>query len=224
MLDFKISERLRAVSLFVRDGAILADIGTDHAYLPIYLSLNNKIKFGYASDVNVGPIERAKENIKRFNLENKIFTNVANGLEGVEIFMPTDITICGMGGELIAKIIDKSTYVRNNKVRLILQPMTCVKELREYLQNGFFTIDENIVFEDNKFYQIICVEYDGKYHDLSNVEKEIGPKNIVNKGVFVNKFINSTIVKKHKIADGLKLGGYDITDIKKEISDLEKLL
>ena len=224
MLDLKISDRLHTVSLFVRDGAILADIGTDHAYLPIYLALNNKIKLGYASDINLGPIERAKENIKRFKLEEKIFTNVASGLENIENIKPTDIAICGMGGELIAKIIDASSYVRNNKIRLILQPMTCVKELREYLQNGFSTIDENVIFEDGKLYQIICVEYDGCYHELSEVEKEIGPKNLVNKGTFVDKLINSTIVKKRKIADGMKQGGYDIINIEKEISDLEKLL
>ena len=224
MIDFKISERLRTVSTFVRDGAILADIGTDHAYLPIYLALNNRIKTGYASDINKGPLDRALENIRKYNLENVIKTNLASGLDGIENFAPTDITICGMGGELIAKIIDSSAYVKNGNVRLILQPMTCVKELREYLQNGFFTIAENVVFEDNKLYQIICVEYDGQVHNMSDIEMEIGPKNLINKGVMVEKLIFSTIVKKQKILNGLRLGGYETADLEKEIEDLEKLL
>ena len=224
MIEFKISERLRTVSSFVRDGAILADIGTDHAYLPIYLALNNRIKFGYASDINKGPIDRALENIRKYNLDSLIKTNLANGLDGIENFAPTDITICGMGGELIAKIIDSSTYVKNKNVRLILQPMTCVKELREYLQKGFYTIVENVVFEDDKLYQIICVEYDGQEHSMSNIEMEIGPKNLINKGVMVEKLIYSTIAKKQRILSGLRLGGYETADLEKEIEDLEKLL
>ena len=224
MTDFKISERLRTASLFVRDGAVLADIGTDHAYLPIYLALNNRIKSAYASDVNKGPLERAFDNIRKYNLESVIHTNIANGLDGIENFAPTDIAICGMGGELIAKIIDSSPYVRNENIRLILQPMTCVKELREYLENGFFTVAENVVFEDEKLYQIICAEYDGKRHTLSEIEKEIGPKNLINKGSTVDMLINFTIAKKQKILNGLRLGGYETDSLKKEIMDLEKLL
>ena len=224
MADFKISNRLRTVSSFVRDGAILADIGTDHAYLPIYLALKNRIKSAYASDVNKGPLDRALENIKKFNLEDIISTSIANGLDGIEKFAPTDITICGMGGELIAKIIDSSEYVKNKNVRLILQPMTCVKELREYLQNGFFTIDENVVYEDDKLYQIICVEYDAKVHKLSDIEKEIGPRNLVNKGTEVKMLLNFTIAKKRKVFEGLRLGGHDTSEIEKEIIKLEKLI
>ena len=83
MSEFKISKRLCTAASYVRNGAVVADIGTDHAYLPIYLALNGIIKEGYASDINQGPIERANENIKKYNLENVIHTRVAPGLDGI---------------------------------------------------------------------------------------------------------------------------------------------
>ncbi|MBQ7788232.1 MAG: SAM-dependent methyltransferase [Clostridia bacterium] len=223
MADFKISKRLCTAASLVRDGAVVADIGTDHAYLPIYLALNGKIKSAIASDINEGPIERAKENIHKYNLENMIQARVAPGLEGIEKFEPTDIVICGMGGELIVKILEASQYVRNKNVRLVLQPMTTAKELREYLQNGFSTIAEKIVFEDNKIYQILCVQYVGDLEPLSEIELELGKLNIQNKEENFDKLLYSAIAKKQKRYEGLKLGGYDTSKIEKEIQELEKL-
>lgn len=224
MSNIKISKRLCTASLYVRDGAVLADIGTDHAYLPIYLALEGKIKSAIASDINVGPIKKAEENICKNNLRDTIYTNVANGLDGIEKYAPTDIAICGMGGELIAQILESSSYVKNQSIRLILQPMTSVKELREYLQNGYSTIAENVVCEDGKIYQIICAEYDGNHHPMTSVELEIGRKNLENKGSNVDSLIFSTIAKKQKKLEGLKLGGYDTKDVEKEIMELESLI
>ncbi len=223
MADFKISKRLCTAASLVRDGAVVADIGTDHAYLPIYLALNGKIKSAIASDINEGPIERAKENIHKYNLEEVIQTRVKPGLEGIEKFEPTDIVICGMGGELIVKILEASQYVRNKNVRLVLQPMTTAKELREYLQDGFSTIAEKIVFEDNKVYQILCVQYVGGFVPLSDVELELGKLNIQNKEDNFDKLLNFAIAKKQKRYEGLRLGGYDTSEIEKEIQELEKL-
>ena len=221
---FKISKRLCTVASYVRDGAVVADIGTDHAYLPIYLALENKIKEGIASDINEGPILRAKENIHKYGLDHLIKTCIADGLDDIEKYAPTDILICGMGGELIARIIDRSKYAKTQGVRLILQPMTSIKELREYLQNGFYTIAENVVFEDNKLYQIICVEYDGIKRNYSLTELELGIKNIQNGGVAFEKLAKSLLAKKEKKLNGLKYGGYDTTEIEKEIDELKSLL
>ncbi|MBQ7760691.1 MAG: SAM-dependent methyltransferase [Clostridia bacterium] len=223
MNEYKISKRLCTASSHVRDGAVVADIGTDHAYLPIYLARHGRIKKAYACDLNEGPIQRAKENISKYNLDDIIEVRLQNGLDGIEALAPTDIVICGMGGELIASILDNSSYVRQKGIRLILQPMTFVKELRKYLENGFSTIAENAICEDGKIYQLMCVEYDGTQKTLSNVELELGPKNLINKGIEFEKLLFSTIAKKQKILNGLRLGGYDTTQIEEEISELEKL-
>ena len=220
----KISKRLCTVADYVRNGAVVADIGTDHAYLPIYLAQSNKIQRAVASDINVGPLDRAKINIEKNGLNNVIDTYLTNGLNGIEKFEPTDILICGMGGELIAKIIDESSYVKNNGVRLILQPMTSVRELREYLQRGFFAIAENIVFEDKKLYQIICVEYDGIDRKYSDIQLELGPKNIESNSDNFKMLVSATIKKREKKIDGLRLGGYDTDETEREIIELKKLL
>ena len=223
MSEIKLSKRLSTAVSYVRSGAVVADIGTDHAYLPIYLVSEGIASSALASDINEGPILKAKENILRYGLQNKVFTKIADGLDCIEAFKPTDVLICGMGGELIARIIDQSSYVKNSKIRLILQPMTSVYELRQYLSNGFSTIAEKVVCEDGKIYQIICAEYDGVVHRYTNLELELGKINIEEKSVEYKELLNSTIAKKQKKLSGLKLGGYDINDVEREIAELERL-
>lgn len=223
MSDIKLSKRLSTAASYVRSGAFVADIGTDHAYLPIHLVLSGVARGALASDVNQGPILKAKENISKYGLNSLIHTEIADGLFGVESYRPDDIMICGMGGELIAKILDASEYVKNRSVRLILQPMTSVFELREYLSKGFSTIAENVVCEDGKIYQIICAEYDGKEHSYTKAELELGKLNIEGGSVQFLELLNSTIAKKQKRYDGLRSGGYDTGEIEKEIQELEKI-
>ncbi len=220
---FKISKRLCTAASYVRDGAVVADIGTDHAYLPIYLALEKKISRGVASDINEGPISKARENISKYNLDGIIDTCVANGLEGIDKYSPTDIIICGMGGELIVQILESSEYIKRQGIRLILQPMTTIKELREYLQDGYSIVFENVVFEDNKLYQIICVEYDGIKREYTDIQLELGIKNIENGGEKLKMLIDASVKKKEKKLNGLKHGGYDISEIEKEIIELKKL-
>lgn len=222
-MEIKLSKRLSTVATYVRDGAFVADIGTDHAYLPIYLIKNKIAVKALASDINEGPILRAKENIFKFSLNDKIIVKVANGLDGIEEFSPTDVMICGMGGELICQIIDSSQYIKSKGIRLILQPMTSIKELREYLQNGFFTVGESIVLEDNKIYQVICVEYDGKFHKMSDAELELGKLNIESRNYEFGVLLESLIRKKEKMLQGLKTGGYDTQEIEKQLEELEML-
>lgn len=216
----KISKRLSAAAQFVRSGAIVADIGTDHGYLPIFLAEQGKITKAIAADINVGPLNSAKENIRKNNLENIIDTYLTDGLNGIEKYAPTDVVICGMGGELIARIIEDAPFVKDSEIRLVLQPMTMIKELREYLKNGFLTIAEDIVFEDGKLYQIICAEYDGKHHDLTPAQLEIGAKNIENGRELFGKLLYSTVAKKEKIKNGLRLGGKDSAEVDALLDEL----
>ena len=168
-------------------------------------------------------IKKANENIQKYGLNDKILTEVIPGLDGVEKIAPSDIVICGMGGELIVKILENSQYIRRENVRLILQPMTQVDKVREYLSNGFSTIAEHVVFEDEKVYQILCLQYDGAFHPHTNTELELGKLNIKNNSENFKILLNSTIVKKQKRREGLALGGYDTKEIDDEIKELEKL-
>ncbi|MBO5374513.1 MAG: SAM-dependent methyltransferase [Clostridia bacterium] len=223
MKELKLSKRLNTVAQFVRDGAVVADIGTDHAYIPIYLMLNGIAKHAIASDINEGPIARARENISQYKLEKSITTCVTNGLDGIPSYQPTDILICGMGGELIAQILDSCDYIKNPKIKLILQPMTSIYELRSYLTKGFCISEEAIVCEDGKYYQIICAFYDGKHHEFTDVELELGKRNIEGKENIFYDFLDFSITKKQKIINGLIKGGCDTAHLESQIKEMEGL-
>ena len=150
-------------------------------------------------------------------------SGIANGLDGIEEYSPDDILICGMGGELISEIIEKCEYVKNIDKRLILQPMTCISELRDYLRKGFEIIDEAIVYEDRKYYQIICARYDGKIREFSSAELELGKINIQRREDVFLKMLDFYIDKKKKIRNGILKGGCDSTRIETEILEMEKL-
>ena len=224
MRDIILSKRLSTAASFVRSGAVCADIGTDHSYIPIYLVMNGVAKKAIASDVNEGPTLIAKENVKKYGLADKITVRTANGLDGIEEYEPTDIIICGMGGELISEILDRSDYVKNENIKLILQPMTAIKELREYLSHGYKITDETLVFDADKLYQVICAEYDGKERTYSDIELELGKINIEKREELFSLLVKNILKKKTKRFEGLKMGGYPTGDLKEEISQLEALL
>lgn len=173
--------RLLSVAAFVRDGAYACDIGTDHAYLPVYLVLTGRATRALASDINKGPVMRAEESVAKYGVSDKIKVILSDGLAGAENYPITDIIIAGMGGELIASILEAARWTRDERYRLILQPMTHAEILRKYLaENGFAVIDEKIVAEpnDKKIYQIICAEFSGNNESYATDELYLGRHNI----------------------------------------------
>ena len=107
MTKTKIDARLLAVASLVSDGAYLADVGTDHAYLPIYLAEQGKISRAVASDIHKGPLESAEKNIREAGFSDRIHTVLTDGLQGLEPYPVTDIVIAGMGGLMIKGILEK---------------------------------------------------------------------------------------------------------------------
>ena len=155
--------RLRAAAEMVPRGARLADIGSDHAYLPIALCLEGKIEYALASDINEGPVASARANIAKNGLASKIEAIRADGLDDARDFAPDCITVLGMGGELIVTILDRAEWVRDERITLVLQPMTHAEILSEYLAaNGFAVSDERIVSvgeRDDRIYRLIKASY-----------------------------------------------------------------
>lgn len=174
--------RLRTAADMVPRGARLADIGSDHAYLPIALCLENKIECALASDINEGPVAAAVANIHKNGLADKIEAVRADGLDKTRAFAPDCITILGMGGELIVSILDKAEWVKDESITLVLQPMTHPEILAKYLaENGFEVIDERIVQDggrDDRIYRIISAKFDGKRRELTEGEALIGRINV----------------------------------------------
>ena len=169
----KLTKRLEAAADFVRQGAVIADVGTDHAYLPIFLCLSGKAKGGVASDIHKGPLRRAESNLRSYGLSETVDTVLCDGLDGLERWQPTDILILGMGGELISDISLRAEFTRSTGVRLILQPMTPPEILRRALYpNGYPVSDEKLAEEDGRIYQVLtpCELLIGKYNLRKNTE------------------------------------------------------
>ena len=174
MKEKTLSKRLQAVFEFVREGRIVADIGTDHAYLPIALIRAGKASRLYASDIGKGPLKRAEENIKKAGLEDKIETVLTDGLEYFER-LADEFIIAGMGGELIFDIISRAPFLKNKDTHLVLQPMTKIPELRKSLfESGFEIKEEKLIFEDSKVYTVMSVYYAGEKRTLSDLELTLG--------------------------------------------------
>ena len=178
-----LDDRLLSAAAMVRHGSRFADIGSDHAYLPIYLTLVGKVERALASDINKGPVAAAMENIEQYGVSGRVEAIQSDGLMGARNFAPEDIAILGMGGELIMSIIDKAEWVKDKNIRLILQPMTHAHTLTKYLlSNGFSIVDEKICAtsstRSDRIYRVIAAEYTGEIQSCSEAEALIGKINL----------------------------------------------
>lgn len=133
-----------------------ADIGTDHAYIPVCLTLSGKCKRAIACDIRRGPLDRAEKTISSYGAADLVQTRLGGGLTPLTPGESDAIIIAGMGGILIAQILAEGAAIAKSARQLILQPMTAVPELREYLiSNGYKIEKEYLAREDNKIYNII---------------------------------------------------------------------
>ena len=183
-----ISKRLEMVASFVPQGAVILDVGSDHAYLPIELVERGQIETAIAGEVVEGPFQSAVKNVEAHGLKEKIQVRLANGLAAFEEEdQVTVITIAGMGGRLIATILEEGLDKLSNIQRLILQPNNREDDLRIWLQdNGFQIVAESILEEAGKFYEILVVEA-GKM-ELSASDVRFGP--------FLSKEVSPVFVQK----------------------------
>ena len=183
-----ISKRLEMVASFVPQGAVILDVGSDHAYLPIELVERSQIETAIAGEVVEGPYQSAVKNVEAHGLKEKIQVRLANGLAAFEEEDQVSvITIAGMGGRLIATILEEGLEKLSNIQRLILQPNNREDDLRIWLQDhGFRIVAESILEEAGKFYEILVVEA-GKM-ELSASDVRFGP--------FLSKEVSPVFVQK----------------------------
>ncbi|OBS62700.1 tRNA (adenine(22)-N(1))-methyltransferase [Enterococcus mundtii] len=188
-----LSKRLETVGRFVPEAARLADIGSDHAYLPVALMLKGKIDFAVAGEVVKGPFESAKRQVSKNGLSERIEVRLANGLDAIEKQDQINaITIAGMGGSLIRDILESGRQNQrlSGKERLILQPNIGEKTLRAWLkENNYQIIAEEILEENKKIYEIIVAEKKEQPIEYSEKELMFGPHLLAEKNaIFLAKW------------------------------------
>lgn len=200
----KLSKRLMAVANCIENTGVHADIGSDHAYLPIYLLENNFAKSAIAGEVVRGPYESSVENVRKQGVADKISVRLGSGLEVIEHAEADSISICGMGGALISDILEAGKEKLSGKERLILQPNIGGHIVRKWLNNnGWKIINEKILEEDNKIYEIIVAEKGEQ--TLSDAENLLGP--------FLKVEKNETFMKKWN---------YELQHLGRILENLEK--
>ena len=154
----KLSERMKAVAAMVTNGNVLADVGTDHGYVPIMLVNRGFIPSAIAMDINEGPLQRARENIIANQLQEKIDTRLSDGVSALSDGEVESIVIAGMGGELTIRILTEGESVCRSVKELILQPQSDIQKVRKFLrEHGYRIVDENMVYEEQKYYSVMKV-------------------------------------------------------------------
>ena len=193
---------MKAVAAMVTSGGVLADVGTDHGYIPIALIQRQKIKSAIAMDINKGPLARAQDNIASARLGDYIQTRLSDGVAALGEGEADSILIAGMGGELVIHILSEGGKVCKAASELILQPQSDIRKVREYLRlHHYKIVDEDMICEDGKYYpmmRVINVELDNawmKMDEQTRVACDIyGPLLLRNGNPVLRRFL----VRQHR--------------------------
>lgn len=216
----ELSKRLMKIASYVNDCEAIADIGTDHGYIPIYLVKNNKCNSAIASDINKGPIEKASTNIRFEGLSEKIKCLLGGGLKPLKVGEVNGVIIAGMGGNLIRDIILEDIEKVKLYDFLILQPAQNPEVLREFLYNNNFEIlNEDLILDDGKFYELFKVKYNEnakKINIKDEISYEISSILLESNNSLVNDYIKSKIKKYENIISYIK----DDTSLAKKKKDI----
>lgn len=172
----QISRRLETVAGMVTSGRTVADIGTDHAYIPIYLIRENRAERAVAMDVNRGPLQRARAHILQYGLEDRIDTRLSDGLAALAAGEADSVIIAGMGGPLTVRILEEGADRLERCAELIVQPQSEIGSVRAYLyEKGWRIVREEMVKEDGKFYQMMrAVRRNDAEEPYTETEKKYG--------------------------------------------------
>ena len=204
----ELSKRLYAVVSLVTEGASVADIGTDHGYIPIYLVKNQISSRVIAMDINKGPLERAREHIQAEGLEDRIETRLSDGCEALKPGDADTMIAAGMGGGLVIKILTDYPEVTESMKDFILQPQSEIQKVRKYLnEHGFQIVAEDMVFEEGKYYPMMKARHaSGKRpaEIYSQVEYLYGKRLLESRHPVLYEYLNRENEIKSSILENLK--------------------
>lgn len=197
------TQRIEKMASLVPVGKVVADIGTDHAYLPVYLLRNSIVPRVIAIELNPGPLKTAKSTVKKYNLQEKVEVRSGDGLQPLEPGEADVIVIAGMGGSTINSILAGSPEVAKSFEKLILQPMNEVHLVRSYLQShGFRLVDEELVLEDNRYYEVLVAQ-PGHSSEFNEMLLEIGPILFNKKHPLLAGYLEEKILHYKQVIDSL---------------------
>ena len=199
MKELQLQPRLQMLADLVPPGAILADVGTDHGYLPVYLLQKGAIKRAIASDIGAEPLDHARRTAEEYGAALEL--RLCDGLAGIAPHEVDTVVIAGMGGESIISILSAAPWTKDG-CRLILQPMTRQELLRRWLaENGYRFTAEHLVEDKGTIYPILCVE-GGEQPSLSEAETYAGL--LLADDPLYGEYLTRQMARLQKAADGMR--------------------
>lgn len=228
-----LSDRLQKIADMVCTSGPYGDIGTDHGYLPIFLAQQNKIKKALACDVNKGPLEGAANHIRECGFSAQIETRLSNGFEKIEPGEIKSATISGMGGNLIVSILEKGMAVVRELDELIISPQSDIAKTRQFLiDNELYIDDEDCLFDEGKFYQIIHIgrEKNSVYKEAENLglDRELcleyGPILLGRRHPAMMEFLSKKITKLQSVIDAMEETLPRAIELREEIEKLRSIV
>ena len=203
----QISNRLRAVASMVTQGNRVADIGCDHAFVPIYLIREGRIPSAIAMDVNSGPLLRARDHIDSYGLSEYIETRLSNGLSALGAGEADTVIIAGMGGPLMQEILCDGKEILREIPEMILQPQSDLEGFRRFLaRNGYGITQEHMILEDGKYYQMMRAVH-GEVYELDEMQYRFGPMLLAEKNPILARVLERESILKRKILSRLEEEG-----------------
>ena len=200
----ELSKRLQAVADLVSHGLVIADVGTDHGYIPIYLVQTGKSEKAFAMDVNEGPLLRAKAHIAEQGMSEKIQVRLSDGVRALLPGECDGVVVAGMGGALAIKIMEEGENIFRDLKEFVLQPQSELTKVRQYLfENDYCVIAEDMVLEDGKFYPMMKVT-NGKSPAYSLVELRYGKRLLEQKHPVLLRYLEKEVQAKENILQNLK--------------------
>lgn len=229
----QLSQRLRAVADLAGNAEILADVGTDHGYIPVFLLNDGKIQRAIAMDINQGPLQRARVHIQQYDMEDRIETRLSDGLSELEPGEADTIVIAGMGGALMMRILSQGEETAHAAKQLVLQPQSEIFAFRCFLTtHGYEIKAENMVYEEGKFYSMMLVEHiktPAENWEFTQIELKYGPLLIRQRHPVLKQYLQyQQKQKEHILACLEKNAKRDVSQrkmqIRKELTELKQLL
>lgn len=226
----QLSQRLSSVASMVTAGNCLADVGTDHGYVPIYLYERKIIPHAIAMDVNKGPLERAKLHIAESGMSEAIETRLSDGLEALKAGEVQSVLIAGMGGPLMIRILSSFPEVTASLEELVLQPQSEIESVRVWLyEQGYEIVEEHMVFEDGKYYPMFRAVKNPQARRLSRLEYRFGRLEVLKELPVLRDYLLRELKNKKEIVHKLEAESTSkaccrIQEIKEELMDLEEMI
>ncbi len=226
MKGWALTPRIRSAAELVRQDAVFADVGTDHAYLPIFLLTEGRVRFAYCSDINEGPLASARRNAEAAGVCSRVEFLLTDGAVALSGKGVSDLAICGMGGELIADIIERAEWTRQGGVNLILGPMSKQAHLRKYLYSqGYTVLEEKYTTDAGKHYLTLLVTYTGESREITDTESEIG---LLSEGGTLTsparEYLRARVASYEKTVRGKELSGSEAAHEREVLIALKALL